>query len=130
MTRQSKPITGILFAPKETDMGLQKYRADRAGDKQKNGGTPFYTCWMGGPTLALIRDCKIDGLPLDLESSFQKPHTVYVVGEPNNAFSIPAACRYTVFKGQEKVLTGHITTDESGEYYFQAHTNQKSSARR
>jgi hypothetical protein len=93
-------------------MGLQKYRADKAGPKQANGGTPFYTHWMGGPTLALIRDCKIENIELS-------PRTVYVTGEPDTWFSVPAACR-----SKGKTITGYITFDDSREYVFRAHTGQ------
>jgi len=93
-------------------MGLQKYRADKAGDKQSNGGIPYYTNWMGGPTLALIRNCKIENIDL-------LPRTVYVRGEPDTWFSIPAAC---VSKG--KTITGYITSD-NGEYVFRAHINRE-----
>ena len=96
-------------------MGLQKYRADKAGDKQKNGGIPFYTNWMGGPTLALVRDCVLENLDPALS-----PRTVYVRGEPDTYFSIPAACRV---KG--KNITGYITCDENGEYCFRAHTSER-----
>lgn len=93
-------------------MGLQKYRADQAGDKQKNGGTPFYTKWMGGPTLALIRDCKIANADIS-------PRTVYIRGEADTWFSIPAACKY---KG--KSIIGYVTTDDAGEYVFRLHSGQ------
>ncbi len=94
-------------------MGLQKYRADKAGNKQLNGGIPFYCNLMGGPTLALIRNCKIEYINL-------APRTVYVRGEADTWFSIPAAC---ISKG--KTITGYITTDDNREYVFRAHTNQK-----
>lgn len=94
-------------------MSLQKFRADQAGNKQLNGGTPFYANWMGGPTLALIRDCKIENIDL-------LPRTVYVRGEADTWFSIPAAC---VSKG--KTITGYITTDDNREYVFRAHVKQE-----
>ena len=94
-------------------MSLQKFRADKAGNKQLNGGTPFYANWMGGPTLALIRDCKIENIDL-------LPRTVYVRGEPDTWFSIPAAC---VSKG--KTITGYITTDDNREYVFRAYVKQE-----
>lgn len=93
-------------------MGLQKYRADKAGSKQKNGGTPYYTWWLGGPTLALVRDCKIADDRLT-------PRTVYVRDEADTYFSIPAACRY---KG--KTIKGYITGDMRGEFIFQPYDGQ------
>lgn len=94
-------------------MGLQKFRADKAGEKQKNGGSPYYTNWIGGPSLALIRNCKIENIELT-------PRTVYVRDQPDTWFSIPAAC---VSRG--KTITGYITTDDNKEYVFRAHTDQK-----
>jgi len=88
-------------------MALQKYRADKAGEKQSNGAIPWFANWMGGPSLALIRNCPI---PMG-------PRTVYVKGEPDTWFSQPAACR---FKG--KTITGYITSDDKGEYIFRQHT--------
>ena len=93
-------------------MGLQKYRADVAGEKQANGSTPYYANWMYGPTLSLIRDCVI-------ENGAIPPRTVYVRAEPDTTFSIPAACRY-----RGKTLTGYITTTEN-EYVFRLHTDQQ-----
>jgi len=86
-------------------MGLQKYRADKAGEKQSDGAVPWYTHWIGGPSLALIRNCRITKLDIS-------PRTVYVRGEPDTMFSIPAACQY---KG--KTIKGFITVENS-EYYF------------
>lgn len=93
-------------------MGLQKYRADQSGPKQANGGVPHHTNWMCGPTLALISHCPIQNADLT-------PRTVYVRGEADTFFSIPAACRY---KG--RTVTGYITTDDAQEYVFRAHTDQ------
>ena len=90
-------------------MGLQKFRADIQGDRQKNGGIPHYTKWMGGPSLALIRNCKIENADIT-------PRTVYVRGQPDTWFSTPAACVY-----KRKTITGYITTDDNGEYVFRAH---------
>jgi hypothetical protein len=99
---------------RKTDMGLQKYRADYSGDKQSNGGIPYYTKWVGGPTLALVRNCKI-------ENANFSPRTVYVRGEADTWFSIPAACTH---KG--KTVTGYLTCDDKGEYVFRAHKEKVS----
>lgn len=90
-------------------MGLQKYRADQKGDKQKNGATPWYTHWLGGPSLALVRDCPIENTTIS-------PRVVYVRGEAYTFSALPAACRY-----RGKTITGYITTDDDGEYIFRAH---------
>lgn len=62
-------------------MGLCKYRADEQGTKRPNGSIPWYCKWMGGPTLALVRNCPTPW----------GPRTVYVTGEADTMFSIPAA---------------------------------------
>jgi hypothetical protein len=97
-------------------MGLQKYRADTAGQKQSNGGTPYYTNWIGGPTLALVRECAIENAPF---MPVYPKRTVYVRGEADTYSSIPAACLY-----KRKTITGYITTDDAREYVFRAHTGQ------
>ena len=38
-------------------MEMQKYRADVMGETSPNGAVPFYSNWIGGPRLALIRNC-------------------------------------------------------------------------
>lgn len=95
-------------------MGLRKYRADITGPVQSNGGVPCYAKWMGGRTLALIRNCKIENTELS-------PRTVYVRGEPDTYFSIPAACNGP----KRKTITGYITTDDNGEYVFRAHKSEE-----
>ena len=94
-------------------MGLQKYRNDKVGEKQTNGGVPHYSNWMGGPTLALVKNCPIQN------RTHLSPRTVYVRGEPDTWFSIPAACTY---KG--KTVTGYLTTDDNREWVFRAHDEE------
>ncbi len=95
-------------------MGLQKYRADEQGPTQSDGAIPFYTRWMGGPTLALIRNCRIENYAVIA------PRTVYIRGEADTWFSLPAACTY-----RGKTVTGYVTSvDSSGEYVFRAHNGQ------
>lgn len=62
-------------------MGIQKYRADVQGAPFENGGIPYHTQWVGGPSLALIRNCPTE----------YGPRTVYVTGEPCTFSSLPAA---------------------------------------
>jgi hypothetical protein len=100
-------------------MGLQKYRADEAGEKQSTGAIPYYSNWVGGPTLALVRNCPVQNLPLVLESAFKNPRTVYITGEPDNYFSLPAACYYRVVKGKTLTMRGYLTS-EDGNYVFHA----------
>lgn len=83
-------------------MGLQKYRADQAGEKRANGAQPFYTNWIGGTILALIRNCPI-------QHEGVSPRTVYIRAEPDTFFSQPAACQY---KG--KTIKGFLSEDSDG----------------
>lgn len=94
---------GISVAGKDVDM--QKYRFDKDGDPCKNGAVPVYAHWMGGPSLAGIRNC-----PTNVEGVRR---TVYILGEPDTFFSIPAACRMF---GQR--VKGYVGTDEEG-FFFQ-----------
>jgi len=84
-------------------MGLQKYRADSAGEPYPNGAVPWFTEWMGGPTLALFRDCPT---PFG-------PRTVYVTGEADTYFSLPAACQ---FRG--RAVRGWVGFDENGPEFY------------
>lgn len=86
-------------------MGLEKYRADEQGTPDKNGAIPWYTRWMGGPTLALIKNCPTP----------YGPRTVYITGEADTFFSIPAVCTY---KG--KVIRGWVGMEDEA---YQFHEN-------
>jgi hypothetical protein len=99
-------------------MGLQKYRADRAGQRCENGAIPWFSEWMGGPSLSKVEACPIDKFP---EIA---PRMAYITGEADSFFSIPAAIKY---KGQ--TVRGYITTqdrEEGGEgYIFCAYDKDK-----
>ena len=58
------------------------YRLDREGEPYSDGSIPVYTQWMGGLSLAAIRNCRVDGT--DLRRS------VRITGEPDTFFSQPA----------------------------------------
>jgi hypothetical protein len=88
-------------------MGLQKFRCDETREPCANGAAPCYTNWMGGPTLALVRDCPT---PFG-------PRTVYATNHPDTWFSIPAAC---TFKG--KTVRGYLTC-EDGLWAFRAYSD-------
>ena len=82
-------------------MGLQKYRADSC-ETQSDGAKLWTADWMGGKTLAKIENCKAENL-------HDMPRlTVYIQGESDTFFSIPAKARYF-----GKVINGYVTTDES-----------------
>lgn len=80
-------------------MGLQKFRADKPEKPRPNGSVAWYTRWVGGPSLALVRNC---------DTPFG-PRTVYATGEPDTWFSVPAACS---FKG--RTVRGYLTSNENG----------------
>lgn len=83
---------------------MQKYRADKAR-AQSDGATLWYAHWLGGPSLAKIQNCRIDGTTLR--------RSVYITGEPDTWFSIPAATRV---KG--RYISGYVTADADGLYIF------------
>lgn len=85
-------------------MGLQKHRADRAGKACANGARPWYADWMGGPSLAKIEACPVEGFP------HIAPRMAYITKEADTWFSIPAAIKY---KGQ--TVRGYITSRDCGE---------------
>lgn len=97
-------------------MGLQKYRADKSGEPEKNGSVPWYTNWMGGPTLALVKNCPVKLTMYEEEVAVWEesasPRTVYILGEPDTFFSLPAAIK---FKG--KRVNGWIGHNDDG-YFF------------
>jgi len=81
---------------------LQKFRADVADKPCTNGVVAWFSNWIGGPSLALIRNCPT---PMG-------PRTVYIQGEPDTFFTQPAACRY---KGKD--IRGFVTC-EDGNWEF------------
>lgn len=83
-----------------------RYRRDRA-TAQADGATLYHTIWMGGPTLAAIKGCRVDGI--------ETRYTVEITGEPDTYFSIPA---YTRIKGRR--VTGYVYVD-NGDYRFRAY---------
>jgi len=84
---------------------MQKYRADYS-EPQPDGATRWYAKWMGGPTLAKIQDCR-------LNIAGEPRRAVYITGEPDTWFSIPAETRY-----MGKRIRGYITGDDDGNLYF------------
>jgi hypothetical protein len=94
-------------------MGLQKYRADAPGELQKNGALPFYTNWIGGPSLALIRNCPIESTVGYILSN----RTVYITGEAENYWMRPAVCRGP----WGKTIRGYVYSNEDGELGFRAY---------
>ena len=83
-------------------MGIKKYRDDMSGKVDNSGAIPFFTNWMGGPSLALVRNCP---------SPFGK-RTVYIQGEADTYFTIPAAIEF-----RKKRINGYLMC-EDGAYQF------------
>lgn len=90
-------------------MGLQKYRADCMEQTQSDGAVPWFSRGISGGGLALIRNCP---------TPWGK-RTVYVRGEMNTVFTIPAACEIRA-KGKRQTIKGYITTNGHGEFIFRA----------
>ena len=85
---------------------MQKYRADFS-TKQGDGAVVWCSRWFGGEPLARINNCRIESM----EGGMRR--TVYVTGEPDTWFSIPAAIRL-----QGCYVRGYITSDDAGNYVF------------
>lgn len=81
-------------------MGLQKYRADKA-TPQDDGAVLWHSAWIGGPSLAKIDKCRLHNLAGDMRA------TVYITGEADTYFSIPAVCRI-----MGKRVKGYVTNDD------------------
>jgi len=94
-------------------MSLQKYRADKADPTCANGAVMWTSNWIGGPSYALVRNCPIEG-------SSAKPRTVYVTGEPDTFFSLPAACII-----DKKTVRGWLGRDANDNWVF--HTRGRTS---
>jgi hypothetical protein len=85
---------------------LQKYRADRA-EPQGDGAVTWWADWMGGPSLSKVENCRLEKLEGDMR------RTVYVTGEADTYFSIPAACKIA-----DRTVTGYLTGDDDGNLVF------------
>lgn len=85
---------------------MQKYRADKSS-KQADGAVTWWADWFGGPTLAKITDCRLVNLV------GEPRRTVYITGEADTFFSIPAATHY-----MGKRLKGYVTGDDDGNLVF------------
>lgn len=66
-------------------MAWQKYRADESRT-QSDGAIVWSANWMGGPSLAKIEKCRLENLAGNMR------RTVYITGEADTMFSIPAVC--------------------------------------
>lgn len=87
-------------------MGMQKYRAD-VSETQSDGAIVWSANWMGGPTVSRIDSCRLEKLVGEPRA------TVYIVGEPDMYFSIPAMCNYRGVR-----MAGYVTGDGDGNLVF------------
>jgi len=92
-------------------MGLQKYRFDKEGGTHENGSRAVFSNWMGGPSLAGVRNCPVNNAPEAYGPDLRR--TVYATGMADTFFSIPAACK---IKG--KTCRGFLSFENDRGYYF------------
>lgn len=85
---------------------MQKYRADKS-ETQTDGAVIWRSEWLGGPSLAMVENCRLANMAGDMR------RTVYVTGEPDTWFSIPAVCKLA-----GKRIRGYLTGDDDGNLVF------------
>lgn len=85
---------------------MQKYRAD-ISETQPDGAIVWRAQWMGGPSLAKINNCRLENLAGDMRA------TVYITGEADTYFSIPAVCKI-----MGKRVKGYVTSDDNHNLVF------------
>lgn len=92
-------------------MGIRMFRTDVVGEPCRNGSTPEYAEWMAGKTLSAVRGCPVadaQGMGAGV-----KCRTVYVCGEADTWFTIPARCIINA-----DTVYGVLTHDESGFLFY------------
>jgi len=85
---------------------MQKYRSDTS-ETQADGAVVWHANWMGGPSLARIDNCRLENLQGDMR------RTVYIIGEPDTFFSVPAVCKLSGCR-----VRGYVTTDDDRNLVF------------
>ncbi len=85
---------------------MQKYRADTS-ETQADGAIVWRSEWIGGPSLARINNCRLENLIGDMR------RTVYITGEADTFFSIPAVMRLHGCR-----VRGYVTGDGNGNLVF------------
>lgn len=85
---------------------MQKYRAD-ISETQSDGAIVWSAQWMGGPSLAKVNNCRLETLAGDMRA------TVYITGEADTYFSIPAVCCL-----MGKRVKGYVASDDHGNLVF------------
>jgi len=85
---------------------MQKYRADVC-ETQADGAIIWRSQAWWGTSLAKIQNCRLDNLVGDMRT------TVYLTGEPDTYFSIPAVCRL-----MGKRVRGYVTCNDEKNLVF------------
>jgi hypothetical protein len=85
---------------------MQKYRADTK-EIQADGAIVWRAQWNHGPSLAKIDNCRLENLQGDMR------RTVYILGEADTFFSIPAICTISGCR-----VKGYVTTDDDKNLVF------------
>ncbi len=85
---------------------MLKFRAD-VSRPQADGAVLWSAKWMGGPTLSKIAGCRVDSL------AGEPRRTVYITGEPDTFFSVPAVCKIAGCR-----VRGYVTVDDDGQHVF------------
>lgn len=85
---------------------MQKYRADES-TIQPDGAIVWHANWIGGPSLSRINNCLLANMAGDMR------RTVYITGEADSYFSIPAVCNLA-----GRRIRGYVTGDDSGNLVF------------
>lgn len=77
-----------------------RYRSD-ISKVQDDGATLYFAQWLGGPTLAKIKNCRLANLAGDMR------RTVIITGVPDSAFSVPAETKIAGCR-----VRGYVTSDD------------------
>lgn len=85
---------------------MQKYRADIC-QNQKDGAKVWLAEWLGGPSMAKIENCRLENLVGNMR------RTVYITGEADSYFSMPAVCKVA-----GRRIRGYVTGDDEGNIVF------------
>jgi hypothetical protein len=88
---------------------MQKYRADQ-NKKQPDGAIVWSAHWMGGPSLSKIENCRLENIAGNMR------RTVYITGEPDTMFSIPAVCKLAGCR-----ITGYVTSTDDNLVFRQCY---------
>lgn len=83
-----------------------RFRCD-VSKVQSDNACLCFAQWLGGPTLAKVRNCRLVNLQGDMR------RTVTITGHADTWFSIPAECRIAGCH-----VRGYVTSDDDGNAVF------------